>query len=323
MDSLEKKPDPEDVAAALASFNDISIITSVMGQLGYTLTYEIEETVRMAQQNSNLSIKFKALKHLRELLKEAAEMSGLTAKVSQTTPGPNGSHTTFQAKQMALTLNPTRQIESREIKNDKEQQQQETQSESSETVNRSSSSPSIEDCVGAETPAGDFTPGNNNEDTGRASSPAGSSPQARQVGPALETSIQAPGAGSIITCPDSEAPADSGRSDGLGEGGGAVPSDGSGTSNNCGGSPGDAGALEAEGNYICDDPFEASEGGQSGDNRCDSGEPFADPGSEGTFTRPREHPCIDHRPAGCDNNLFPGVSGTEEGGESVTEFGVD
>ncbi len=75
----------------------------------------------MAQQNSNLSIKFKALRHLRELLKEAAEMSGLTANVSQTIPGPNGSHTTFQAKQLAMTLNPTKQNKSKEIANEQEE----------------------------------------------------------------------------------------------------------------------------------------------------------------------------------------------------------
>ncbi|KKN26579.1 hypothetical protein LCGC14_0873470, partial [marine sediment metagenome] len=223
MDSLEQRPSPEDAATALASFNDVSIISSVMAQMGYTLTYEIEETVRMAQQNSNLSIKFKALRHLRGLLKESAEMSGLTANVSQTIPGPNGGHMVFQAKQLAATLNPVKQTNSKELFN--EQAQEES------SVNRESSSSSIEDCIrisdaGGEQESGpdarivpgqqdyieagdarrDGLPGCRQHDSGGDQS----IPGLRQA----EASIPAPGGGADDSCLGSEAQTDSGGGDG-------------------------------------------------------------------------------------------------------------
>jgi len=117
-DEIEKteQPSPDDVLAAIQSFNDPSIITNIFHELGWSYSLEIRETLIMAKQNANLSIKFKAIKHLRELLREAAESSGLVANVSQTFPNDQGGHTTFHAKRIAGILNPVKKIESTEIK---------------------------------------------------------------------------------------------------------------------------------------------------------------------------------------------------------------
>lgn len=118
------EPSPDDVLAAIQSFNDPSIITNIFRDLGWSYSLEIKETLTMAKQNANLSIKFKAIKHLRELLREAAETAGYTAKVSQTFPNAQGGQTTFSAKRISGILNPVKKIESNEIKetqNDKEE----------------------------------------------------------------------------------------------------------------------------------------------------------------------------------------------------------
>ena len=122
-----EQPSPEDVLAAIQSFNDPSIITNMFRELGWNYSLEIKETLALARQNANLSIKFKALKHLRELLREAAETSGYTARVSQTIPDAHGGTTTFSAKRIANILNPTKQIESKikESENDKKETQTE------------------------------------------------------------------------------------------------------------------------------------------------------------------------------------------------------
>jgi hypothetical protein len=114
INNIEKseQPDPEDVMAAVVSFNDAAIITGLFKRLGWTYSIEIEETISLARQNANLSIKFKAMKHLRELLREAAETSGYLANVSQSTPNAQGGVTTFHAKRIANILNPTKKIES-------------------------------------------------------------------------------------------------------------------------------------------------------------------------------------------------------------------
>jgi hypothetical protein len=122
-DELEKteQPNSEDIVAAIMSFNDVGIITNLFRDLGWTYTFEIQETVTMAKQNANLSIKFKAIKHLRELLREAAEASGYVANVSQSIPNAQGGVTTFHAKRIAGALNPVKKIEStiKEPENDK------------------------------------------------------------------------------------------------------------------------------------------------------------------------------------------------------------
>ncbi len=119
MNNEIEKPSPDDVLAAIQSFNDPSIITNLFHELGWTYSFEIKETITMAKQNANLSIKFKAIKHLRELLREAAETSGLVANVSQSIPNAQGGMTTFHSKRIAGILNPTKQIESTEIKEPK------------------------------------------------------------------------------------------------------------------------------------------------------------------------------------------------------------
>ena len=124
MDNKIEKPEspsPDDILAAIQSFNDPGIITNIFRELGWSYSLEIKETLIMAKQNANLSIKFKAIKHLRELLREAAETSGYTANVSQTFPNAQGGQTTFHAKRISNILNPTKQIEStiKEPKDDK------------------------------------------------------------------------------------------------------------------------------------------------------------------------------------------------------------
>ncbi len=91
--------------------------------MGWNYSLEIRETLMMVKQNANLSIKFKALKHLRELLREAAEASGYVANVTQTMPNAQGGVTSFHAKRIAGILNPTKQIEStiKEPENDKQE----------------------------------------------------------------------------------------------------------------------------------------------------------------------------------------------------------
>ncbi len=123
-DEIEKTEQPghDEVATAILSFNDPAIVVNLFKQLGWSYSLEIRETVAMAKQNANLSIKFKAIKHLRELLREAAEASGYMANVSQTVPNQMGGQTTFHAKRIAGMLNPVRKIESTEIKETKDEQ---------------------------------------------------------------------------------------------------------------------------------------------------------------------------------------------------------
>ncbi len=133
------QPNPEDVLAAIQSFNDPSIITGIFAELGWSYSIEIRETLAMAKQNANLSIKFKAVKHLRALLREAAESAGYIANVSQTIQNPQGGQTTFSAKRMTNMLNPTKQIESTIIKDPQDDQKPETQTESDRGCNRKES----------------------------------------------------------------------------------------------------------------------------------------------------------------------------------------
>jgi len=108
----KEQPNPDEVLAAITSFNDVSIITNIFKELGWSYSLEIKETLTLAKQNANLSIKFKAIRHLRELLREAAEASGYSAKVSQTVPNIQGGTTTFSAKRISGILNPVKKIES-------------------------------------------------------------------------------------------------------------------------------------------------------------------------------------------------------------------
>lgn len=121
-DDIQKQSEHDEILEALMSFNDPGIIVTLFRQLGWSYTLEIQETIKLAKQNANLSIKFKAIKHLRELLREAAETSGYVADVSSTSPNPQGGQTTFHAKRMAGFLSPAKQIKSVEIKEPEDDQ---------------------------------------------------------------------------------------------------------------------------------------------------------------------------------------------------------
>ena len=146
-----EQPSHEDVLAAITSFNDPSIIVNIFRDLGWSYSIEIKETLALARQNANLSIKFKAIKHLRELLRGAAETSGYIANVSQTTPNAQGGSTTFSAKRISGILNPVKKIESTKIKesqNDAIQKQQtkETRTEPNRDSDRGQSKGEGQSC---------------------------------------------------------------------------------------------------------------------------------------------------------------------------------
>lgn len=169
-DEIEKskQPNPDEVLAAIQSFNDPAIITNLFRELGWNYTVEIKETLSLARQNANLSIKFKAIKHLRELLRDAAESSGYVANVSMTAPNTQGGYITFHAKRIAGALNPTKKIESTEIKelqNDEKETRTEPNRESNrgqsqaETTSPESDSPESVRDTGRAFPIGDSESG--------------------------------------------------------------------------------------------------------------------------------------------------------------------
>ncbi|MGD2065704.1 MAG: hypothetical protein PVI43_00860, partial [Candidatus Bathyarchaeota archaeon] len=104
MSNKIEKLSPEDVATTLVSFNDPNLVLSLFRQLGWGLSFEIKETLSIAQQNINLGAKLSAIKHLRTLLREAAEAAGYYGKVTQTISGGDGTSKTFSAKQIANAL---------------------------------------------------------------------------------------------------------------------------------------------------------------------------------------------------------------------------
>ena len=133
-----KEATPEDVMGAILSFSDPNILAHILKQVGWTFSDEIKETVEMAKQCENLSVKLSAVKHLRELLKEAAETSGMVANVSRTIPGKDGEITVIHAKQMASALAPaSKQIESKVI--EEKENEQETETKEIEPVDGGSS----------------------------------------------------------------------------------------------------------------------------------------------------------------------------------------
>lgn len=130
-----------EVSAAILSFSDPNIIANVFASKGWTFTEEIKETLSVVHQNVNLAAKMTALKHMRSLVKEAAEAAGLVAKVSRTIPGPGGEQTTFSANRIAMALNPVKQVENTQIserEKDVKEEKQETivDGGSTETENR-------------------------------------------------------------------------------------------------------------------------------------------------------------------------------------------
>lgn len=113
------KPSADDVAALILSFNDANLTAHIFMQLGWTLTDEIKETLNLAKQNTNLSVKLRAIQHLHKIMQDTAETSGMLAQVSQTVSRSDGGRTTFSAKRLAQVLNPkehTKYIESNNIR---------------------------------------------------------------------------------------------------------------------------------------------------------------------------------------------------------------
>lgn len=115
MNPISKEMSPDEITDVILSFNDPSLIANVFRHLGWSPSLELTETVKLAKQDNNLNVKLRAIKHLRELMKEAAESSGLIANVSQTRPLPGGGSTTFHAKRIVEAMNPTKKIESTQI----------------------------------------------------------------------------------------------------------------------------------------------------------------------------------------------------------------
>uniref|UniRef100_A0A6M3IHH6 Uncharacterized protein n=1 Tax=viral metagenome TaxID=1070528 RepID=A0A6M3IHH6_9ZZZZ len=111
------RPAPEDVVGAILSFNDANLVENIFDQLGWTCSSEIFEILKVARQDVSLGPKMTAIRYLRKLVQEAAEASGMIAKVSRTIPEENGGSTTFSAKRVAAALNPTKQINSKVVTN--------------------------------------------------------------------------------------------------------------------------------------------------------------------------------------------------------------
>ena len=159
-DEIEKteQPNPDDVLAAIQSFNDPTIITNMFNTLGWSYSMEIRETLMMAKQNANLSIKFKAIKHLRELLREAAEAAGYVAKVSQTVPNADGGSTTFSAKRISGILNPVKKITSTEIKGEQNDEIKQSNRGCDRGQSEGNQDPGSErEICGGNTPTSDYT----------------------------------------------------------------------------------------------------------------------------------------------------------------------
>lgn len=116
---------PDDVADVILSYNDPNLIANVFRQMGWTPTLEIIETLKVVRQDMNPGAKLRAIKYLRELLREAAEAAGLIANVSQSRPLPGGGHTTFSAKRIVSAMNPGKQIESTQIEEPKDGEKRE------------------------------------------------------------------------------------------------------------------------------------------------------------------------------------------------------
>jgi hypothetical protein len=96
----------EDITSAILSFNDINLVVATFESLEWNLTTEIVETLKIVKQDKQLAPKLNAIKHLRLLLKEAAEAAGMMGNVTQTVPGEGGGHTTFSAHNVLNVLNP-------------------------------------------------------------------------------------------------------------------------------------------------------------------------------------------------------------------------
>jgi len=150
MNPLSKEMSPDEITNVLLSFNDPSLIANVFKHMGWSPTLEITETLKMAKQDNNLNVKLRAIKHLRELMKEAGEASGLIANMSQSRPLPGGGSQTFHAKRIMAAMNPTKKIESTQIG---EAENVEEKAEPNRTSNRPESQ-GIDSAEGNDNPLG-------------------------------------------------------------------------------------------------------------------------------------------------------------------------
>ena len=114
----------EDVTSLILSYNDPNLITQILEHYGWSCSQEILETLKVARQDVNLGAKMTAIKHIRTLLREAAEASGMVGKISRIVPGEDGTTTVFSAKRIATAFNPRKQIKVEEIKNDSREQEE-------------------------------------------------------------------------------------------------------------------------------------------------------------------------------------------------------
>lgn len=108
---------PDQISSLILSYGDINLVSAAFESLGWSYSHEITETLYIAKQNKNLAAKLSAIKHLHDLVREAAEASGYLAKVSKTTTAEDGSSTTFSARRIAGALNPTNNKLQKEIVN--------------------------------------------------------------------------------------------------------------------------------------------------------------------------------------------------------------
>jgi len=95
-----------DAAMMISSLGDTNLVVSMFDSLGWTFTDEIREVLKLVRQNTNLPAKLNAIKYLREILREAAETSGMIANVTRTIPGHDGESTTFHARGIVDALHP-------------------------------------------------------------------------------------------------------------------------------------------------------------------------------------------------------------------------
>ena len=287
-EEIEKseQPSSEEIATAILSFNDPAIITNLFKQLGWSYSLEIQETVTLAKQNANLSIKFKAIKHLRELLREAAETAGYIANVSSTSPNAHGGHTTFSAKRIAGILNPVKQIKSTEIEGTQNEQRKTNKPQTEHLPIREKSDRGCDRRESQETRTSDHTKnvGGNKSIKGA----GGTSTDTREVFPVEDVGAEQRG---------TSEPADS---TGLG----SPKSRDRGTPPELRPGPGNDDCLNK------DNDGENS-GGSTGSNIITEN-PHIDSKYTGKNQQGNNNdvgnPCVKTRPPTCDRDLYPGIS---------------
>jgi len=89
---------------ALSEYTDPANLLEKLTVHDWTPDSEIRELIGLIQQDDNLSVKLKALKYLRELVREAMEAAGLRAHVTRTQTTPDGEVLTLSADLVASSL---------------------------------------------------------------------------------------------------------------------------------------------------------------------------------------------------------------------------